>query len=114
MYYKELIYLKKIIDIKFYEYQNLPIEQSSLALDLFIFIAFGNLKDNPPTLKELFNSINYSETGVRKHLNRLLAEGWCHLEGSGHDKRLRHVVAEPKMINAVINYINQVNHIITT
>jgi hypothetical protein len=78
-----------LIQLMAWEKSNLPIEQSALALDLFLVIVHNTLRDRPLTLKQLFNSVDFSEAGIRKHLKRLLAEGWCSLEGSAKDKRLR-------------------------
>ncbi len=93
------------LKVRVWEKANLPIEQSALALDLFLVIAYNTLRGQPLTLKLLFHSINFSEAGIRKHLRRMLTEGWCALEGSEHDKRLRHVVAQPKMLEALEDYI---------
>lgn len=95
--------------VRGWEKNNLPIEQSALALDLFLVIAYNSLIGKPLTLKLLFYSLGFSEAGIRKHLRRLLKEGWCSLEGADHDKRLRRVVAAPKMIEAVESYV-QVLH----
>jgi len=83
----------------------LPIEQSALAMDLFLVIAYNTLRGKPLTLKLLFNSIDFSEAGIRKHLRRMLSDNWCSLEGTEHDKRLRYVVAQPKMLHALEDYI---------
>jgi hypothetical protein len=37
---------------------NLPIEQSALALDLLLVISYNTLKGKPLTLKLLFHSID--------------------------------------------------------
>ena len=97
---------ENIIKVRNWEKENLPIEQSALALDLFMAIAYNTMKGKPLTLKQLFHSINFSEAGIRKHLKRLLSDDWCKLVGTEHDRRLRHVVAQPKMIEALSNYIN--------
>ncbi len=93
------------LKVRFWEKANLPIEQSALALDLFLVIAYNTLRGQPLTLKLLFHSIDFSEAGIRKHLRRMLTEGWCVLEGNERDKRLRHVVAQPKMMDALADYI---------
>jgi hypothetical protein len=103
--YKELLPItENAIKVRDWEKCNLPIEQSALALDLFLVIAYNTLKGKPLTLKLLFHTIDFSEAGIRKHLKRLLADGWCALEGAEHDKRLRHVVAQPKMLSALTDY----------
>lgn len=93
------------LKVRNWEKTNLPIEQSALAMDLFLVIAYNTLRGKPLTLKLLFHSIDFSEAGIRKHLRRMLSEGWCALEGTKHDKRLRHVVAQPKMLDALADYI---------
>ena len=93
------------LKVRVWEKTHLPIEQSALALDLFLVIAYNTLRGEPLTLKRLFHSLNFSEAGIRKHLRRMLNEGWCTLEGSEHDKRLRHVVAQPRMIEALSDYV---------
>lgn len=96
---------EKAIKVRAWEKAHLPIEQSALALDLFLVIAYNTLCDRPLTLKLLFCSIDFSEAGIRKHLRRMLEEGWCALEGCPHDRRLRRVVAQPKMLDALTDYV---------
>ena len=103
---KELISIvEKVLKVRDWENVNLPIEQSALAMDLFLVIAYNSLSGKPLTLKLLFHSIAFSEAGIRKHLRRLLSNNWCALEGTERDKRLRHVVAQPKMLYALEDYI---------
>lgn len=94
-----------ILKVRGWEKANLPIGQSALALDLFLVIAYNTLRGEPVTLKLLFHSIGFSEAGIRKHLRRLLKEGWCALEDGANDKRLRHVVAQPQMLLALEDYV---------
>ena len=72
------------LKVRNWEKTNLPIEQSALAMDLFLVIAYNTLRGKPLTLKLLFHSIDFSEAGIRKHLRRMLSEGWCALEGTKH------------------------------
>jgi hypothetical protein len=72
-------------------------------LDLFLLIAHN-------TLKSLFHSIDLSEAGIRKHLRRILREKWCLLIDADHDKRLRHVVAQPKMFAALEDYVSVIDN----
>ena len=103
--YELILPTQKAIEVRAWEKAHLPIEQSALALDLFLVIAYNTLCDRPLTLKLLFCSIDFSEAGIRKHLRRMLAEGWCALEGAPHDRRLRLVVAQPKMLEALADYV---------
>lgn len=103
--HKKLIPLtESVLKVRKWERQNLPIEQSLLALDLFLIISHNTLLEKPLTLKQLFHSSDFSEAGIRKHLRRLLTEEWCHLVGDERDKRLKFVVAQPKMLLALNEY----------
>jgi len=93
-----------VIKVREWEKKHLPIEQSQLALDLFLIISYNTLIEKPLTLKLLFHSLDFSEAGVRKHLRRLLSEEWCLLTGDARDKRLKFVVAQPKMLSALTDY----------
>lgn len=95
---------ERVMNVREWEKKNLPIEQSQLALDLFLIISYNTIIEKPLTLKTLFHSIDFSEAGIRKHLRRLLTEEWCHLVGDDRDKRLKLVVAQPKMLSALSNY----------
>jgi hypothetical protein len=103
--HKALIpFTESVIRVREWERKYLPIEQSQLALDLFLIISYNTLIDKPLNLKLLFHSTGFSEAGIRKHLRRLLADEWCHLIGEERDKRLRFVVAQPKMLLALSEY----------
>ena len=103
--HKELIPItENVIRVREWEKKHLPIEQSALALDLFLLISYNTLIGRPLNLKTLFHSVDFSEAGVRKHLRRLLSEEWCALIGNERDRRLRHVVAQPKMLHALNAY----------
>jgi DNA-binding MarR family transcriptional regulator len=86
--------------------ENIPNGQSSVAIALFFEIANGNLSKQPPSLKSLFNSLIYSEQGVRFHLKRFVDEGYVLLKVSKNDKRVRLVVATPLMM-ALINELSE-------
>lgn len=96
---------EKIIKVRDWEKANLPIGQSTLAFDLFLLISYHTLQGTPLTLKQLFHSSEFSEAGIRKHLEKLLSEGCCVLEASGKDKRFKHIVAQPRMLELLGNYI---------
>lgn len=93
-----------VIKVREWERKHLPIEQSQLALDLFLIISYNTLIEKPLTLKLLFHSTDFSETGIRKHLHRLLIDEWCQVVGDVRDKRLKFVVAQPKMLSALSEY----------
>ena len=92
-----------------WEKKHLPVENSALALDLFLLISYNTLIDKPLTLKLLFHSTVFSEAGIRKHLRRWVDGDWCLLVGDVRDKRLKYVVAQPKMLLALSDYLKVLN-----
>jgi len=92
------------LKVREWERENLPIEQSAMALDLFLIISHNTLLEKPLSLKLLFHSTGFSEAGIRKQLRRLINEQWITLEGSHKDRRLKHVVAQPKMLITLAAY----------
>lgn len=95
---------RSALRVREWERKNLPIEQSQLALDLFLMISYNTLLEKPLTLKQLFHSIEFSEAGIRKHLTRLLNDDWCVLISDKSDKRIKLVVAQSKMLVALSEY----------
>lgn len=87
-----------ILQVRSWEDANLPMEQSTLAFDLISLVTHQTIHGKPISLKHLFISLNYSEAGVRKQLRRCIKEQWLRLDDSSLDKRVRLVIAEPKLV----------------
>jgi len=87
------IFTKCVQNIRDWEDRFLPLSQSRIAFDLFILIAHSHETDKPLTLKELCNSLKYSERGIRYVLERLIDGGWCEIVGHSKDRRFRLIVA---------------------
>jgi len=102
-------FTKNVMLVRDWEKKHLPVENSALALDLFLLISYNTLIDKPLTLKLLFHSTVFSEAGIRKHLRRWVDGDWCLLVGDVRDKRLKYVVAQPKMLLALSDYLKVLN-----
>jgi hypothetical protein len=87
------IFTKCVQNIRDWEDRFLPLSQSRIAFDLFILIAHSHETDKPLTLKELCNSLKYSERGIRYVLEQLIDGGWCEIVGHSKDRRFRLIVA---------------------
>ena len=81
------------MQVRSWEDKHLPLSQSRIAFDLFVLIAHSAEVEQPMTLKELFNSLKYSERGIRYVLEQFIDGGWCEIAGHEKDKRFRRVVA---------------------
>ena len=87
-----------ILQVRSWEDANLPMEQSTLAFDLISLVAHQTIHGKPISLKHLFVSLNYTEAGIRKQLRRCIKEEWLRLDDSTTDRRVRLVIAEPKLV----------------
>jgi hypothetical protein len=97
---------KALLKVRNWEQTNLPLVQSALAYDLIVWIAHHTVSGSPLSLKHLFILLNYSEAGVRKHLRYLIRDGWISLEGVSNDKRIRVVIAKPKLLLTLKEYVD--------
>ena len=77
---------------------RLPIRGSLIALDILILVAMHTLSGVQLNNKQLRASLPYSEMGIRKQLQRLIAERWLRVEPCAIDKRIRNLVAEAPLI----------------
>jgi hypothetical protein len=90
--------------IRKWEDDHLPLSQSRIAFDLFMLIGHSSQTEQPMTLKELFNSLRYSERGVRYVLEQFIDSGWCEIVGSEQDRRFRLVVATQRLVDKLTEY----------
>lgn len=90
---KHIPFTQCVHTIRAWEDRHLPRSKSYIAFDLFILIGHSAAIGQPLTLKELFNSLKYSERGIRYVLEQFIDGGWCEIAGHETDKRFRRVVA---------------------
>ena len=97
--------------VRDWEEENLPMERSALAYDLLALTAHHTVVGTPLSLKHLFTLLNYSEAGVRKQMRRCMRDGWIGLESVSNDKRVRVVVAQPKLLMALKDYADLLRNV---
>ena len=100
-----------MLTVRDWEEVNLPMERSALAYDLLAVTAHHTVVGTPLSLKHLFTLLNYSEAGVRKQLRRCIRDGWIGLESVSNDKRVRVVVAQPKLLLALKDYADLLRNV---
>jgi len=96
-----------LLELRLVQKELFPAPQSILAYEIFLNIVHHSMVGKPLTLIQLFHSVDFSETAVRGQLTKLINGGWCKLIGSSTDKRLKHVVAEPKLFELIDRYAQQ-------
>ena len=90
--------------IREWEKSQLPSPKSALGYELFLLIAHHTLAQSPLTLNQLFLSVDYTETAVRRQLGTLINQQWCELVVMDTDKRLKRVIAKKKMLDLKDKY----------
>lgn len=101
---RNFIFSQCVRHIRTWEDAHLPLSQSRIAFDLFMLIGYSSQISQPMTLKELFNSLKYSERGIRYVLEQFVDGGWCEIVGHEQDKRFRLVVATQRLIDKLAEY----------
>jgi hypothetical protein len=103
-HYGSTVFPTLVRNVRTWEDSHLPLSQSRISFDLFMLIGQSAVTSRPLTLKELFNSLNYSERGVRYVLEQFIDGGWCEIIGHEKDKRFRLVVATDLMRSKLHEY----------
>jgi hypothetical protein len=99
-----LDFIRTRIKSRQWEESNLPLSQSRIAFDLSLFIGSCYLSKTKLTHKLLFNSLNYSERGIRNVLDQFVTGEWCSIVVNDTDKRCHLVVATQKLMTALSAY----------
>ena len=102
--HSNFIFSQCVRHIRIWEDAHLPLSQSRIAFDLFMLVGQSSQVERPMTLKELFNSLKYSERGIRYVLEQFVDGGWCEIVGHEQDKRFRLVVASQRLIDKLAEY----------
>lgn len=102
---KVLLISKNIKEMRLWEEANLPVSQSRLAFDLLICVVNHHYEEKDLTLKIIFNTLDYSERGIRYVLDYFIKCGWCAMELHKNDKRFRCIKATALLIDKFEEYI---------
>jgi DNA-binding MarR family transcriptional regulator len=92
---EKLINLRSALDRSLYKGHAL------ITYDLILEILQAHLAGKTLTIKELCAGSIRSTLNTRKHLNYLEKDGWIEFSNGIHDKRLRLVRANSKLIHLV-------------
>ena len=102
---------KAALQILYWQKKNLPIDESLLAMEIFLLISHHSIIGKPLTLKILFLSINSSESGIRKNLSKLISNGWVKFDIVEKDRRVKYLIAQRKMVKLLIDYLNLLKNV---
>lgn len=93
-----------VISVRNWEDAHLPLSQSRIAFDLFMLIGQSAHNERPLNHKQLFNSLKYSERGIRYVLDQFIDGGWCEVVGQTEDRRFRVIVATQRLTDKLREY----------
>lgn len=63
-----------------------------------MLVALAHMKPEELSVKALFNSLPYSDMGIRYHFRQLIVDAWLEIHPSTSDKRRRLVVPTEKLL----------------
>ncbi len=63
-----------------------------------MLVALAHMKSEELSVKALFNSLPYSDMGIRHHLRQLKMDAWLEIHPSMVDKRRKMVVPSEKLL----------------
>ena len=104
-------FFQNLLAVRQWEEAHLPLDGSLLAFDLLTVTAHHTMLGQALNLKQLNTQMNYSEAGVRKQLKRCLEQGWLELQAGQNDKRVKYVVATPKLLKILSNHAQFLSNI---
>lgn len=96
--------IKNMLALRMWCRENLPTEDSLIAYDLMLLIAFNHSHQNKLSVKQLFNSLPHSYTAVRQHYNRFVKDGWIKHSNHTTDKRIKYIEPTEKFTITITNY----------
>jgi DNA-binding MarR family transcriptional regulator len=88
----ELLRIKEVL------VEHLPVGVSFISLDILLTVyhQWIGSREEGCQMKHLFNSLPYSEMGIRIQLRRLVERGWLSLQPGKSDRRKKYVLITPK------------------
>ena len=63
-----------------------------------MLVALAHMKPEELSVKALFNSLPYSDMGIRYHFRQLIMDAWLEIHPSTLDKRRKMVVPSEKLL----------------
>ncbi|MEX0430642.1 EAL domain-containing protein [Spiribacter insolitus] len=87
--------------IRYHIGDTLPAATSNIPLDICIEVAVGHERGKSLTMKQLIYELPYSEAGIHYHLHWLCDEGWLRIQQGQEDRRVRNVLPDERLIEAL-------------
>lgn len=90
-------------------HENLQIQSTLIPLDILLLVLENDgIRD--VTIKLLLSGLSHSQTGVRYHLKRMIADGWLALSKGELDKRNTFVTLTTRARIALAKVETELSH----
>jgi DNA-binding MarR family transcriptional regulator len=89
--------LRRLLQTKIWERENLPLNNSLIPLELLLFLAICQAEGKRLTVKGLTSSSAFSTLGAGIHMRRLQREGYISLEQDLADRRVKYIQTTAKL-----------------
>lgn len=110
MYLKKVISSINLINEKIIHY--LPVHNSLLPFHIITTTMSHHMDGKELSLKGLSMHLEWSQTGIRKHVDRLSKDGWVIIDTSSTDKRVKYIKPSQKLIDCCRGLANEITTLI--
>jgi DNA-binding MarR family transcriptional regulator len=100
----DYVLIRAIFNLNQWVKENLPIENSLIAYDIFLLLSINSYSNNKISVKNLFTSLPHSPTAIRHHYQRLINDGWIEHYLDPKDKRVKYIQPTKKFIQIINVY----------
>jgi hypothetical protein len=76
---------------------HLPIGHSFIPYDILVTVVVSFTNNKELTVKALFATLPYSDSGLRYHFQKLIDTGWIELQAANSDARAKQVKPTDKL-----------------
>lgn len=98
-------YADDLLKLRSWLNASLPSYGSAAALDLMLFIIANLNGGQGARLKDLYRSLPYSESNIRRYLRLMEKDGWIVVRKDDHDLRNHIALPTLKLLGAFRDYV---------
>ena len=97
-------YAEELLRLRTWANDSLPAYGSSAAVDMMLYVIAHHRGASGSRLKDLYLSLPYSESNLRRYLRLMEKDGWVVLQADADDHRNHLVSPTPRLLAAFEDY----------
>lgn len=98
-------------EIRALSHQHLPMSHSFIPYDILLLIISHEVNGQSISVKSLFSSLIYSDSGIRYHFDKLISKGWIYLSPHHRDSRVKLCKINKEFEDGIFNYLTAIANI---